>query len=218
MGKYLWLVGALALLGIAAFVGWQRSVDRRADPEGRAAAAAVADTKRAGHDDQARRSEPASKPVPLASNSRNQGEPGKADMRWQAAVGLPEPVRKELGNSADPVLQEVLQRNSRLTKPTADDGWGPDMQERLNAFFESISEERVEAESVLITVACGDLQCQVQTVSRVQPAAGSTPLSEVLFDELNRHWWFRDHLAMAPGHVTTVDGRRYHLQYFDRKP
>jgi hypothetical protein len=132
-------------------------------------------------------------------------------------VGLPEQVRKELRSSDDPRFQELLRRNSLLTQPSADDEWEPDMQERLNDFFESRSQERGEAESLLVTVACRSRQCQVQIVSQVQPAAGSTPLSEVLLDELNRHWWFRDQLTRAQSHVTTVDGRRYHLQYFDRK-
>jgi hypothetical protein len=217
MGKYLWLVGGLALLGTLAFVGWQRSVDRTADTEGRAAPAAVPATKRVRQDDQERRPEPISKPVSPASDSPDESEPGQVEPSWQAAVGLPKQVRSELRNSDDPLFQELLRRNSQLTQQTADDGWGLQMQERLNEFFESRSQEKGEAESVLTTVACRGLQCQVQIVSQVQPAAGGTPLSEVLFEELNRHWWFRDQLAIAQSHVTTVDGRRYHLQYFDRK-
>jgi hypothetical protein len=226
MGKYLWLVAGLALLGVLAFTGWQLSLDRGAEAEGRSAAAAAPDTKRGKHDDQGLRLEPTSKPartsasaVPQlstasrASSSGDQGEPGKVDVRWQAAVGLPQQVREQLGSSHDPLFQEMLQRNSRLTKPRADDTWGPEMQERLNEFFES----RSAAESMQITVACREVQCQVQAMSLVQPDTGSTTPSQALFDELRQHWWFRERLTMAQGHVTTVDGRLYHLQYFDRK-
>jgi hypothetical protein len=217
MGKYLRLVGGLALLGTLAFMGWQRSVDRRTDTEAQVAAAAVPDTERPRRDHQERRPAPSSKPVSRASDSRDESELGQVEPSWRAAVGLPKEVRDELRNSNDPLFQELLRRNSQLTLQTADDGWGPGMQERLNEFFESRSQEKGEAESLLVTVACRGLQCQVQIVSVVQPAAGSTPLSEVLFDELERHFWFRDQLAMAQSHVTTVDGRRYHLQYLDRK-
>ena len=223
MGKYLWLVGGLAFLGVLAFAGWQRSVDRRAEAEGRSAAAAAVDTKRGNHDDQV---EPTSKPAQTsasavsqlsaasgASNSGDQGKPGEVDVRWQVAVGLPEQVREQLENSNDPLFQEMLQRNSRLTEPRPDDTWGPEMQERLNEFLEP----RSEAENMQITVACREVQCQVQIMSLVQQPTGSTTPSQALFDELHQHWWFRDRLTMAQGHVTTVNGRLYHLQYFDRK-
>ena len=51
-----------------------------------------------------------------------------------------------------------------------------------------------------------------------QLPAGSTTPSQALFDALRQQWWFQDQLTLAQDHVTTVNGRLYHLQYFDRNP
>jgi hypothetical protein len=171
--------------------------------------------------------EPASKPAQTsasavsqlsaasgASNSGDQGEPSEVDVRWQVAVGLPEQEREQLANSDNPLFQEMLQRNSRLTKPRADDSWGPEMQERLNEFFESMS----EAPSMQITVACREVQCQVQTMSLVQQPTGSTTPSQALFDA-----GASPALVVSTGSLMAQGWRHhrerpfYHLQYFDRK-
>ena len=230
MGKYLWLCGGLAFLAALAFAGWHRSLDHSAETEeteDRPAAAAPLDPKRETHVDQGFRSEPPSKSaqssgsavsrpsaVSRVSDMGSQGAPGQADMRWLAAAGLPEEVRRQLASSDDPRSRELLRRNGQLAKPREEESWSPEMQQRLDEFFES----RAESGNMIITVACGEQQCQVQMMSVGQLPAGSTTPSQALFDALRQQWWFQDQLTLAQDHVTTVNGRLYHLQYFDRNP
>jgi hypothetical protein len=228
MAKYLWSAGGLTLLAVLVLFAWHRSVDRRAETEDHPAVAVMQDAKPARQAGPGTRLEASSKLAQVAaspasaprapsgvSDASDQADPGAVDTRWRVAVGLPEEVREQLANSDDAILREILQRNHRLMNASAEgDPWGPDMQARLVEFFDS----RPEADGIQITVACGEGQCQVQAMSPVQSAAGATSPARALFDELRQHWWFRDQLIMAQGHVTTVHGRLYHVQYFDRHP
>jgi hypothetical protein len=226
MRKYLWPIAGLTLLLVVALGGWRWAIDRRAHAEVQPAAAGRLDAKRREQAHAASRLEAESKLTQVAAspasadaasevpNGGDQGEPGEVDTRWRVAVELPDQVREQLANSDDPILRQIRQRNRRLMKARGDDDtWASDMQARLDEFFAS----RPEADGMQITVACREAQCQVQASSLSRSAADDTP-SRALFDELRRHWWFRDRLIMAQGHVSTVHGRLYHVQYFDRQP
>lgn len=226
MKKNFWLVGSLILLGVLVVMGWQRFVDLGAEGQEPSATAAAPDTPPGKQDDRDRPLEPVSEPAKApasaasqlntpsgTSDNGDQDEPGESDVRWQAAVGLPEQVREELANSDDPRFKDMLRRNRQLTRPGANDTWGPEMQERLTEFFLSTP----EGEGLLMSVACRQTQCQVQAMSPAQTPAGTSIPSQALFDELRQHWWFREQLTLAQGHVTLVNGRLYQLQYLDRK-
>jgi hypothetical protein len=221
------LVGGLTLIAVLAFAGWRWSANGRGATNLAPAAKATLHTE---HERSSARGdgggltsnplETSARPItqPIAASgalkSSNRAEPGSADLRWQAAAGLPRQVREQLANSTDSHVQEILERNDRLMSPaTSDDAWGTEMQNRLNEFFES----KPEAESLQIAIACREAQCQIQATSLDQPSAGSAPPAQALFDTLSQHWWFRDRLSPAQSHVTTVNGRLYQLQYFDRK-
>lgn len=218
MGKYLWLCGGLAVLAGLVFAGWHRSHDHRVET-------LALDPKRETQVDPGLRSEPPSKSAQSSVSAASRpsavsrvpdtGNPGggsDVDMRWRAAVGLPEEVRKQLASSDDPRSRELLRRNGQITQPREEDSWGPGMQQRLDEFFES----RSESENMLVTVACSEQQCQVQMMSAGPRPAGDTTPSQALFEALRQQWWFRDQLIPAQDHVTMVNGRLYHLQYFDR--
>jgi hypothetical protein len=221
------LVGGLTLVAVLAFAGWRWSVNGRGAANPAPAAAATLHTERETSDvrgDAGRRiskppdtsARPITQPV-AASGTLNSGDRSQAngvDLRWQVAAGLPRQVREQLARSTDPGVQDILQRNDRLLSPaTSDDAWGTEMQNRLNEFFES----KPEAESLQIAIACREAQCQIQATSLDRSSAGSTLAAQALFDTLSQHWWFRDRLTLAQSHVTTVNGRLYQLQYFDRK-
>jgi len=215
MGKYLWFAAGVALVTILALYGWQWTGDGRSNVAAGPAEAAAVDTKPESRYEVAPEPEAPPTPAPAASEREDMRDLSEAELRWRAVVALPESVQKELVNSRDPVAQDILERNERLAKRSPNDTWGPDMQGRLNEFFESIEED---TENMLITVACGEPQCQIQIVSPGQPAEDGTPPSQRVLDQLREHWWFREQPIPAQTHLAGVDSRLYQVQYFDRRP